>query len=146
ASYGEVPSNWERTRLPDGMFLAPGLIDLQVNGGDGVLLNNRPTADAMRAIARAHRRYGTTACLPTLITATREKLRAAIAAAGEVAGQDGVLGLHLDGPFISPQRPGVHRPDRIRRPDAGDHPPLQGEGRSPQRSEGERGGVVEALP
>jgi len=127
APRGEVPADWPQTRLEDGVFLAPGFIDLQVNGGGGVLLNDQATADGMRAIARAHRRYGTTACLPTLITDTREQMRAAIAAARAIAGRDGVLGLHLEGPFISPKRPGVHRPDLIRRPDVGDHPPLQGE-------------------
>lgn len=120
ASWGEVPPDWPQTRLPAGVFLAPGFIDLQVNGGGGVLLNDQPTADSMRAIARAHRRYGTTACLPTLITDTRERVRTAITAARAIAGQDGVLGLHLEGPFISPNRPGVHRPDQIAQPNAGD--------------------------
>jgi len=119
-AWGEVPADWPQTRLPDGVFLAPGFIDLQVNGGGGLLLNDQPTADGMRAIARAHRRYGTTSCLPTLISDTREKMRSAIAAARSVGGRDGVLGLHLEGPFISPQRPGVHRPDCIAKPVAGD--------------------------
>jgi N-acetylglucosamine-6-phosphate deacetylase len=87
----------------------------------------------MRAIARAHRRYGTTACLPTLITDTRDQMRTAIAAARSIDDRDGVLGLHLEGPFISPRRPGVHRSDRIAQPDAGDLEDLRelaGAGRS----------------
>lgn len=116
----EVPPDIPRTRIQPDTFLAPGFIDLQVNGGGGVLLNDQPTADGMRAIARAHRRFGTTACLPTLISDTREKMQNAIEAARSIAGKDGVLGLHLEGPFISPQRPGVHRADRIAKPGAGD--------------------------
>jgi N-acetylglucosamine-6-phosphate deacetylase len=116
APWGEVPHEWPRRRLPDGAWLAPGFIDLQVNGGGGILLNDDPTADGMRAIARAHRRYGTTACLPTLITDTRQRTQAAIAAARAAAGGDGVLGLHLEGPFISAARPGIHRADHIAAP------------------------------
>ena len=118
--WGKVPSDWPQMRLPDGAFLAPGFIDLQVNGGGGVLLNDQPTVDGMRTIARSHRRFGTTACLPTLITDTREQVRAAVAAARSIAGRNGILGLHLEGPFINPKRPGVHRPDRIVQPSAGD--------------------------
>ena len=132
-SWGEVPPDWPQTRLPPGAFVAPGFVDLQVNGGGGVLLNDQPTADGMRAIARAHRRYGTTACLPTLITDTRDQVRTAIAAARSLGERDGVLGLHLEGPFISPRRPGVHRPDRIAQAGAGDLEELRdlaGAGRS----------------
>src|SRR6185503_6541095 len=94
---GEVPADWPQTGLPHGVFLAPGFIDLQVNGGGGVLLNDQPTVEGMRAIAKAHRRYGTTACLPTLITDTRGQMRSAIAAARAICGQEGVLGVHLEG-------------------------------------------------
>ena len=119
-SAADVPAGWPQKRVPAGAFLAPGFIDLQVNGGGGVLLNDQPTADGMRAIARAHRRFGTTGCLPTLITDTPERRRSAVAAARSIAGEDGVLGLHLEGPFISPRRPGVHPLDHIMQPRAGD--------------------------
>lgn len=125
ASRGKVPPGFLQTHLPRGCFLVPGFIDLQVNGGGGVLLNAQPTADAMRAIARTHRRFGTTACLPTLITDTREQMRNAIDAARSICGRNGVIGLHLEGPFISPQRPGVHPTDRIRQPGPGDLELLQ---------------------
>src|SRR3979409_2034137 len=105
--------DWPTEFMPPGTVLAPGFIDLQVNGGGGILLNDEPTPEAMRAIARAHRRYGTTSCLPTLISDTHAKAIAAIAAARSLAGTGGILGLHLEGPFISPSRPGIHRGDYI---------------------------------
>ncbi len=113
AARGEIDPETGMDPMPPGTLLAPGFIDLQVNGGGGVFLNDDPSPDAMRAIARAHRRYGTTACLPTLITDHPAKAVAAIAAAKSAAGRDGVLGLHLEGPFISPARPGIHRGDYI---------------------------------
>ena len=114
--WSELPDGWPQTRLPAGAVLAPGFIDLQVNGGGGILLNDQPTAEGMRAISRTHRRFGTTSCLPTLITDTREQMQAVIRSAQSIGDADGILGLHLEGPFISPMRPGVHRPSSITRP------------------------------
>jgi N-acetylglucosamine-6-phosphate deacetylase len=111
----DAPAAYRVRRLPTGVFLAPGFIDLQVNGGGGILLNDDPSPEAMRAIARAHRRLGTTALLPTLITDARETMIKAIESASAVAGHDGVLGLHLEGPFINPARAGVHAREHIAR-------------------------------
>ena len=104
----DVPADRPCMAMASGILLAPGFVDLQVNGGGGILLNDDPTPQAMRAIATAHRAFGTTACLPTFITDSRQKAQAAIAAASVVAGTDGIVGLHLEGPFISPARPGIH--------------------------------------
>jgi N-acetylglucosamine-6-phosphate deacetylase len=107
--------------LPPECLLAPGLIDIQVNGGGGVLFNDNPTPDAARQMARAHRRLGTTAILPTLITSDRDILaRAAETAAGFGAPGTGIMGIHFEGPFLSPHRPGVHLPALIRPPDEAD--------------------------
>src|SRR3954452_24989567 len=113
AARGEIDPETDMEAMPRGTLLAPGFIDLQVNGGGGIFLNDEPSAEAMRAIARAHRRYGTTGCLPTLISDRPAKARAAIVAAQTAAGRDGIIGLHLEGTFISAARPGMHRSDCI---------------------------------
>ena len=110
----EAPAG-DRVRL-DGGVLAPGLIDLQVNGGGGVLLNERPTVEGIAAICAAHARLGTTGLLPTLITDTPGVTAAAIEA-GEAAWAQrlpGFLGLHLEGPHLDPRRKGAHDPRLIR--------------------------------
>lgn len=104
----------ERIDLEGGL-LAPGFIDAQVNGGGGVMLNDGPTPEAMGAIAAAHRRFGTTGLLPTLITDTPAATAAAIAAAGvAVSTQPGVIGLHLEGPHLAPARKGAHLAELMR--------------------------------
>jgi len=100
----------------DGAFLAPGLVDLQVNGGGDVLLNDSPTPDGVARIVAAHRRLGSTTVMPTLVTSDDATIDAALAAVrdGLRAGLPGLLGLHLEGPFIDPGHPGVHDRAQIR--------------------------------
>ena len=105
-----------------GLTLAPGFIDCQVNGGGGVLFNDAPTVDGIRRIAQAHRKFGTTGLLPTLISDDAATLRAAIAATRAAIRQrvPGVLGIHLEGPFLAPQRKGIHDAAKFRAPTAKD--------------------------
>ena len=101
--------------LGDGLLL-PGFIDLQVNGGGGVLFNDAPSVAAIGAIGAAHRRFGTTAFLPTLISADLDIVVRAIAAVrGAIAaGVPGVLGIHIEGPYLNVARKGVHDPAKLR--------------------------------
>ena len=96
--------------------LVPGFIDLQVNGGGGMLLNDHPTVDGIAAIGEAHRRFGTTGYLPTLISDDLETVARAIEAvdAAIVEGVPGVLGIHIEGPFLNPARKGVHDASKFR--------------------------------
>jgi len=99
-----------------GAVMAPGFVDLQVNGGGGVQFNDRPDVAAIAEICAAHARFGTTSLLPTLITDTPEVTAAAIAAAIAAArqGVPGFLGLHLEGPHLSLARKGAHDQALIR--------------------------------
>ncbi len=103
-----------------GATLLPGFIDCQVNGGGGVLFNNAPDVAALRTIGRAHRRFGTTGFLPTLISDDVEVMGKAIAATREAIADEvpGVLGIHLEGPYIAPARKGTHDQAKFRVPDA----------------------------
>jgi N-acetylglucosamine-6-phosphate deacetylase len=102
--------------------LVPGFIDTQVNGGGDVLFNDVPTVDGVRRIAEAHRRYGTTGLLPTLISDDVAVMSRAIAAVREAIAQGvpGVLGIHLEGPYLAPARKGVHAAEKFHTPDAGE--------------------------
>jgi N-acetylglucosamine-6-phosphate deacetylase len=104
----------------DGGFLVPGFVDVQVNGGGGVLFNDRPDLDGVRAIAEAHRHFGTTALLPTLISDDLAVVAKAIAAVDAAihAGVPGIVGIHLEGPFLNPDKRGIHDAGRFRRLDA----------------------------
>jgi N-acetylglucosamine-6-phosphate deacetylase len=117
---GEAPPDAERREVQG--LLAPGFIDTQVNGGGGVFFNDRRTREGIAAIGAAHRKYGTTGFLPTLITATTAHMREALAATREAiaAKVPGVLGIHLEGPFLNPARKGVHDPKLFRAPEDSD--------------------------
>jgi N-acetylglucosamine-6-phosphate deacetylase len=107
--------------LPADAWLAPGFIDIQVNGGGDVLFNDEPTREAIRSIAAAHRKFGTTSLLPTLISDSPEKMAAACHAVEHLVGAEpSILGIHLEGPFLSPEKPGVHDPRALRQPSTGD--------------------------
>lgn len=99
-----------------GHLLLPGFLDTQVNGGGGVLFNAEPTVDAIREIGRAHRRFGTTGFLPTLISDDLHVVARALEAvrAAIDARVPGVLGIHIEGPYLNVARKGVHDPTKLR--------------------------------
>jgi N-acetylglucosamine-6-phosphate deacetylase len=104
-----------------GGLLAPGYIDVQVNGGGGVLFNENPTPQGIARIAAAHRKHGTVGLLPTLVTDTPQVTAAAIAAAREARHlTSATLGIHLEGPFLDPLRKGAHELRYIRDLEPGD--------------------------
>ncbi len=111
---GDVP------RKPLEGDLVPGFIDLQVNGGGGILFNDHPTVAGIAAIGEAHRRFGTTGYLPTLISDDLEIVRRAIEAVDAAIGQGvpGVLGIHIEGPFLNPARKGAHDASKLKLLDA----------------------------
>lgn len=102
-----------------GALILPGFIDIQVNGGGGVLFNDNPTIEGIRAIGAAHSRFGTTGFLPTLLSDDLGVVAQAITAvrSAMAAGVPGVLGIHIEGPFLSEARKGAHDAAVFRRID-----------------------------
>lgn len=115
----DVPADMERHDL-GGDWLLPGYIDAQVNGGGGVLFNNTPTVEGLRAIAEGHRKFGTTGLMPTLISDDAAVMERAIGAVRDAIAQGvpGILGIHLEGPYLAEARKGTHDPHKFRVPDA----------------------------
>jgi N-acetylglucosamine-6-phosphate deacetylase len=107
-------------QLPADAVLAPGFIDIQVNGGGGVLLNDQPTVAGVRRIVDTHRKTGTTSCLPTLITDRIDVIERLAAVAPAAMQIPGVLGFHLEGPALNKARKGIHLESEIRVPNARD--------------------------
>jgi N-acetylglucosamine-6-phosphate deacetylase len=106
-----------------GLIVCPGFIDLQVNGGGGSLLTEEPGVDAVARMTAAHVGHGTTALLPTIVTAPEETMIRAVEAVRRAVerapGGSRILGAHIEGPFINPRRRGAHDPRSIRAPDPG---------------------------
>src|SRR5215831_13459524 len=116
---GEAPPH-AVTALPGDAILAPGFVDIQVNGGGGVLLNDEPTEACVRRMVEAHRRTGTTGSLPTLITDRTDVIERLAAIAPAASQFPGVLGFHLEGPALNRMRKGIHLGSEIRVPNARD--------------------------
>ena len=116
----QTPADAKRVDLGGGA-LVPGFIDVQVNGGAGVLFNETPTVDAIEAIGAAHRRFGTTGFLPTLISDDLDVIARAIEAVRTAIERraPGVLGIHIEGPFLNPVRGGIHDTRKFRMLDDG---------------------------
>lgn len=102
----------------EGGWLVPGFVDTQVNGGGDVLFNDSPDVATIARIGAAHVRYGTTAFLPTLISGTLDTIERGLDAVDAAIDQrePGVMGIHIEGPFLSVERKGIH--------DAGNFRPL----------------------
>jgi N-acetylglucosamine-6-phosphate deacetylase len=100
----------------EGSLLAPGFIDIQVNGGGGVMLNDKPDVDTLKTIAESHRQFGTTAMLPTLISDDFLTMRATADVISKARKQKipGIIGVHFEGPYLNIKRKGVHDPLKIR--------------------------------
>ena len=108
-----------RQRDLRGGLLLPGFIDIQVNGGGGVLFNDDPSVEAIARIGAAHRRFGATGFLPTLISDDLATVEAGISATRQAMaeGVPGLLGIHIEGPFLSPRRKGIHQASKLRQID-----------------------------
>ncbi|TCU57203.1 N-acetylglucosamine 6-phosphate deacetylase [Novosphingobium sp. PhB57] len=116
---GHAPDEADEVIDLAGGWLLPGFIDVQVNGGGGVLLNDAPTPEGIAAIAAAHARFGTTAMLPTLISATPDVIARGLDATDEAiaAGVPGCIGIHVEGPVLNAKRRGIHSEGNLRKLD-----------------------------
>lgn len=117
---GDTATSTASTIDLQGGYLVPGFIDTQVNGGGDVLFNDEPTVGGLRRMATAHRRFGTTGMMPTLISDDVTVMQRAIGAVREAItqGVPGILGIHLEGPYLAEARKGVHDPHKFHTPDA----------------------------
>ncbi|MCX7350749.1 MAG: N-acetylglucosamine-6-phosphate deacetylase [Alphaproteobacteria bacterium] len=111
-----------------GGLLVPGFIDVQVNGGGGALLNDDPSVETVRTIATSHRRFGTVGMLPTVITDAPQVIAKAVGSVARAMteGVPGVLGIHIEGPFLDVARKGAHAARFIREMEEADADEIAG--------------------
>ena len=108
-----IPENFNKMELDQGI-LAPGFIDLQVNGGGGVLFNNSPNKESLNTIIKAHQFFGTTSVMPTVISDSLEVLEQCITTVTEeIKNNSSLLGIHIEGPFFNTKYRGVHQKQYI---------------------------------
>ncbi len=108
-----TPDNFNKIELDQGI-LAPGFIDLQVNGGGGVLFNNSPNKESLNTIIKAHQFFGTTSVMPTVISDSLEVLEQCIkTVTEEIKNNSSLLGIHIEGPFFNTKYRGVHQKQYI---------------------------------
>ncbi|WP_369921062.1 N-acetylglucosamine-6-phosphate deacetylase [Marinomonas polaris] len=102
-------------------FLAPGFIDVHVNGGGGALFNHTPTIEALERMVAVHAQFGTVAMMPTLISDDYEIMSQAHQTVCQALKQNmaGILGMHYEGPYLNPIRRGVHNESKLRKPTEG---------------------------
>lgn len=114
-----------------GQWLIPGFVDLQLYGGSDHYLNQEPTADTVRHIYDTHRRNGTTSVMPTLYSTSHTTILSAIDAVRTVHADNplGVLGLHVEGPYVNPVRRGAHSLNYVRQPNEAELQELLTKGR-----------------
>ena len=109
----DIPDNFNKIELDEGI-LAPGFIDLQVNGGGGKLFNNSPDKESLNAIIEAHQHFGTTSIMPTVISDSLNVLkRCATTISEEIESNKSLLGVHIEGPFFNVKYRGVHQKQYI---------------------------------
>lgn len=119
----KIPEEYSVSKV-DGGVLAPGFIDLQVNGGGGVLFNNQPTTEAIKQIIEGHQQHGVTSLLATLISDDSDTIQQGLEACIELHQQayPGLLGIHVEGPFFSEEKRGAHHEEKIRTVTESDEP------------------------
>jgi N-acetylglucosamine-6-phosphate deacetylase len=114
---GDPPAGDETVDLRGGWVL-PGFVDLHMHGGGGAQITTDDPAEISRAVA-FHRRHGTTRTLASLVTDQLDRMAAAVGAIAELihAGDSGIAGIHLEGPFLNPTKRGSHHREYLLPPD-----------------------------